>query len=40
VLLEEDLRQAEQKGDMLLDASASWRSEYPDWLQDARGKGC
>ena len=40
VLLEENLpAQAEQKGDMLLDGFLQLGREYPDLVQDARGKG-
>ncbi|MNV00092.1 Putrescine aminotransferase [compost metagenome] len=40
VLLEQNLpAQAEQKGDMLLDGFLQLGREYPDLVQDARGKG-
>ena len=40
VLLEENLpAQAEQKGDMLLDGFRLLAREYPDLVQDVRGKG-
>ncbi|HFS0293349.1 TPA: aminotransferase class III-fold pyridoxal phosphate-dependent enzyme [Enterobacter hormaechei] len=40
VLLEQNLpAQAEQKGDMLLDGFRQLGREYPDLVQDARGKG-
>lgn len=40
VLLEENLpAQAEQKGDMLLDGFRLLAREYPDLVQDARGRG-
>ncbi len=40
VLLEQNLpAQAEQKGDMLLDSSVQLAREYPDLVQEARGKG-
>ncbi|WP_248638462.1 putrescine aminotransferase [Citrobacter koseri] len=40
VLLEQNLpAQAEQKGDMLLDGFLQLAREYPDLVQDARGKG-
>lgn len=40
VLLEQNLpAQAEQKGDMLLDGFRQLAREYPDLVQEARGKG-
>lgn len=40
VLLEQNLpAQAEQKGDMLLDGFRQMGREYPDLIQEARGKG-
>ena len=40
VLLEQNLpAQAEQKGDMLLDGFRQLGREYPDLVQEARGKG-